>query len=188
MPGRICPWWLGYALASPLRRLVHDPRDILSPLVAEGMTVVEPGPGMGFFTLELARLVGPRGRVVAIDVQPRMLAALRKRAGRAGLVDRIELRTPKDRRMGVEDLAGAVDFVLAFAVVHELPDLAGFFAESHRILKAGGRMLVSEPVAHVTEAAFAATTELAEKAGFLVESRPAIRRSRSVVLIRPSPP
>ena len=72
MPGRICPWWLGYALASPLRRLMHDPRAILSPLVVEGMTVVEPGPGMGFFTLELARLVGPRGRVVAIDVQPRM--------------------------------------------------------------------------------------------------------------------
>ena len=49
---------------------------ILSPLVSEGMTVLEPGPGMGFFTLELARLVGPHGRVVSVEMQAKMLEAL----------------------------------------------------------------------------------------------------------------
>ena len=49
------------------------------------MTVLEPGPGMGFFTLELARIVGPEGRVVAVDVQPKMVEGLQKRARRAGL-------------------------------------------------------------------------------------------------------
>jgi tRNA A58 N-methylase Trm61 len=50
-------------LVNPLRRLVHAPLALLRPYVKEGMTVLEPGPGMGFFTLDLARLVGPTGRV-----------------------------------------------------------------------------------------------------------------------------
>ena len=51
MAERVCPWWLGYLLASPMRRWLEDPVDILAPYVHEGMTVLEPGPGMGFFTL-----------------------------------------------------------------------------------------------------------------------------------------
>jgi predicted methyltransferase len=65
---RVCPWWIGYLLASPIRKLAQDPKGILSPLVSEGMTVVEPGPGMGFFTFELAKLIGPSGRVIAVDI------------------------------------------------------------------------------------------------------------------------
>src|SRR5512133_3839237 len=126
MTPHVCPWWLGYLLVSPLRRLVHDPAALLAPLVREGMTVLEPGPGMGFFTLEAARRVGPRGRVVAVDLQPRMLAALRRRAERAGLADRIEAREARPDALGVEDLAGTVDLVLALLVVHELPDEGRF--------------------------------------------------------------
>lgn len=85
MAQHVCPWWIGYFLASPIRRISFDPRKILAPFVSEGMTVLEPGPGMGFFTLELARAVGPKGRVVAVDVQAKMLAALERRARRAGL-------------------------------------------------------------------------------------------------------
>jgi len=73
MSKRVCPWWLGYLLASPIRRLLHNPTRILTPFVRPGMTVLEPGPGMGYFTLELARLVGTSGRVVAVDVQPKMI-------------------------------------------------------------------------------------------------------------------
>jgi SAM-dependent methyltransferase len=80
MAHRVCPWWLGHVLINPLRRLWQDPRKILAPFVREGMTVLEPGPGMGFFTLELARLVGPSGRVVALDVQSKMLDRLKRRA------------------------------------------------------------------------------------------------------------
>jgi predicted methyltransferase len=62
MAKRVCPWWIGYLLLSPLRRLGQDPAKILAPYVREGMTVFEPGAGMGYFTLELARRVGPSGR------------------------------------------------------------------------------------------------------------------------------
>jgi ubiquinone/menaquinone biosynthesis C-methylase UbiE len=80
MAHRVCPWWLGYFLISPLRQFRQNPSAILRPYVHDGQTVLEPGPGMGFFTLELARLVGARGRVVAVDVQPKMLDKLKRRS------------------------------------------------------------------------------------------------------------
>jgi ubiquinone/menaquinone biosynthesis C-methylase UbiE len=184
MQNKVCPWWLGYFLVSPIRRLMQDPHAIVSPWVTNGMTVLEPGPGMGFFTLELARLVGQTGHVVAVDVQLDMLESLIKRAHRAGLKDRIETRQAKGEDLDVQDLTANVDFVLAFAVVHELPDAKAFFAQAHRALKAGGRMLVAEPKHHVSESALAATVALAEGAGFAVESKPSIPGSRSVLFTR----
>ena len=80
-----CPWWAGYLIASPIRKLWQDPAQILKPYIRAGMTAVEPGPGMGFFTLEIAKLVGPSGRVVAVDVEPRMIERLKRRARKAGL-------------------------------------------------------------------------------------------------------
>jgi predicted methyltransferase len=88
MAHRVCPWWIGYLLASPLRRWFgQDPAKILSPYVREAMTVLEPGPGMGFFTIPLARLVGPSGRVVTVDLQPKMIESLKRRASKAGVLE-----------------------------------------------------------------------------------------------------
>src|SRR5689334_1280948 len=114
---RVCPWWLGYFLSSPLRRLMLDPEKVVEPFVRKGMTVLEPGPGMGFFTLELARLVGPSGRVVAVDIQPKMLAGLQRRAAKAGVSSRVEARQASAESLRIADLQGRVDFTLAFAVV-----------------------------------------------------------------------
>jgi len=72
---------------------------------------------MGFFALELARRVGPEGRVIVVDIQPRMLEELVRRAQKVGLAERIEAREPKAGRLGVEDYRGKVDFALAFALV-----------------------------------------------------------------------
>lgn len=180
----VCPWWIGWLLVSPLRRLWQEPRTILSPCVRSGMTVLEPGPGMGFFTLALAQLVGPQGRVIAVDVQPRMLDALERRARKAGLVDRIAVRQADGSSLGVDDLAGQVDFVLAFAVVHELPDQVAFFEQVAKVLKPGGRVLVSEPRLHVKESDLAVTVRTAEQAGLREEARPSIGGGRSVLLVR----
>ena len=184
MSHRVCPWWLGYLLASPVRRLVHDPASILGPFVTEGMTVFEAGPGMGFFTLELARLVGRRGRVVAVDVQSRMLSELRRRAGRAGLLDRIDARQTSGERMGLDDLEGQVDFILAFAVVHELPSVERFFGEASASLKPGGRLLLAEPSSHVPDRDFAATLRIAGQSGFQATAGPPIRWARSAILVK----
>jgi ubiquinone/menaquinone biosynthesis C-methylase UbiE len=175
---------LGYFLINPFRRISQNPMKILGPFVAEGMTVLEPGPGMGFFTLDLARLVGPRGKVVTVDLQQRMLDGMKRRARKAGVADRIEARLVKNDGLGVEDLAGQVDFALAFAMVHELPDQRRFFAEVFQALKPGGKLLVAEPKGHVTTEAFAATLALAGAVGFRADSRPAIRASRTAVLVK----
>jgi ubiquinone/menaquinone biosynthesis C-methylase UbiE len=182
MPERVCPWWIGYVLVSPLRRLVQDPGAILGPLVREGMTVLEPGPGMGFFTLEAARRVGPRGRVVAVDLQPRMLSAMRRRAERAGLGDRIVTREARAETLGVPDLAGKVDLVLALLVVHELPDAGRFFAEVRAALAPGGKVLVAEPRGHVTPAAFEESMAAAARAGLRRSPGPRMWRSLTAVL------
>ncbi len=182
MAKHVCPWWLGYLLANPLRRLMDDPAKILAPYVHEGMTVLEPGPGMGFFTLELARLVGPPGPVVAVDVQPRMIAGLKHRAARAGLLERVDARLAAGGSMGLKDLAGAVDFALAFAVVHELPAAASFFIEVAEALKPGAPLLFAEPTGHVNAAPFESELQAAARGGLRVADRPSIPRSRTAVL------
>jgi ubiquinone/menaquinone biosynthesis C-methylase UbiE len=148
------------------------------------MTVVEPGPGMGFFTLELARLVGPAGRVVVVDVQRKMLDGLMRRAHRAGMSGRIDPREAVGGSMGIADLTGAVDFVLAFAVIHELPDQASFFAETSRALRTGSRMLIAEPVHHVTRPSFDETLTIASSAGLALENTLSVRSSHAAVLVR----
>lgn len=182
MAHHVCPWWLGYFLISPLRRWQCDPAKVLSPYVREGMTVLEPGPGMGFFTLELARLVGPSGRVVAVDVQPKMLAALKRRAAKAGLADRVDARLAAPDSMGVKDLKGKADFALAFAVVHEIQAAELFFTEVAETLKPGALLLFSEPAGHVKVALFERELEAASHAGLEVTDRPSIRRSQTVLL------
>jgi ubiquinone/menaquinone biosynthesis C-methylase UbiE len=178
----VCPWWIGWLLASPLRRLWQDPARILAPWVREGMTVLEPGPGMGFFTLEAARRVGPAGRVVAVDLQPQMIAGLRRRARRAGVEARIDARVAGAASLGVEDLVGKVDLVLAFAMVHELPDAEAFFREVRRALAPGGKLLLAEPAGHVPAADFDVTLAAAGRAGFCAEPGPEVARCRTAVL------
>lgn len=157
---------------------------MLQPFVSEGMLVLEPGCGMGFFTLELARLVGPRGRVIAVDIQEKMLAGLQRRANRAGLADRIEACLAAPGKFMLDDLAGRADFGLAFAVIHELPDQDLFYAEMHRALSAGSKLLVAEPKGHVRLAKFQASMNTASRLGFRPSDGPVIRGSRTAVLER----
>ena len=103
----ICPPFIGYCLlANPLRRPLYTPKSVLASYISEGMTVIEPGSGMGFFTIELARLVGPNGRVIAIDIQAEMLRVLTHRAEKAGLLSRIDLRRGRKHQPRHQRLAG----------------------------------------------------------------------------------
>jgi ubiquinone/menaquinone biosynthesis C-methylase UbiE len=163
----VCPWWLGPLLASPIRRFFEKPERIVGPFTAPGITVLEPGCGMGFFSIPLARLVGPAGRVVCVDLQAKMLDGLRRRARRAGVQDRIETVVAGPTDLRIDAWAGKVDLALAIHVIHELPDARAFLRQLHRALRPGGLLVVSEPKGHVTEAAFAETVALAEGVGFV---------------------
>ncbi len=155
---------------------------MLAPYVREGMTVLEPGPGMGFFTLELARLAGPKGRVIAVDVQEKMLNSLKRRARKADLVSRIDARLVRADSMGLDDLAGLVDFTLAHAVVHEVPSWERFFHEVAAASRKGAQLLLVEPAGHVSDSDFNEELRLAKQSGLEVIDRPSISRNHAAVL------
>lgn len=161
----VCPVWVGYLLANPLRALFQNPEKIVAPHVTSGMRVLDVGSAMGFFSLPLARLVGPSGRVVCVDLQQKMLDSLLRRARRANVLDRIEARLCGVDSLCMNDLNGQIDFALIFAVVHEVDDPTRFFSEVHHTLRPGGRVVFTEPKGHVREHAFRDSLSVAEHSG-----------------------
>lgn len=187
MTHRVCPWWLGYFLASPIRRWIEirDPEAFLKRYIRPGVTVLEPGPGMGFFTIPIARLVGPSGRVIAVDIQPKMLQVLRKRAAKAGVIDHLETRLAGLGSLDVGDLHSAVDFALLYAMVHEVLEPETLFREVAGTLVPGGRLLFAEPAGHVNVPRFEEEVRFAVNAGLHEIDRPEVPRSRAVLFAKP---
>ncbi len=111
----VCPWWSAPFTISPFfRRWLHDPERIVGCYVRPGMTVLDVGCGVGWFSIPMARTVGDDGKVIAVDLQQQMLNMLRRRAAKAGVADRIELHKCGQDRLGLETEA---DFALLFAVL-----------------------------------------------------------------------
>ena len=184
MAQHVCPIWVGYLLLNPIRRLMENPDKLFRPFVKERMTVLEPGCGMGFFTLPLARMVGPQGKVIVVEIQQKMLDALKRRAKRAGVHDRIDVRLAESNGLGTEDMTGQVDFAAAMHMVHEMPDRDLFFRETLRALKPGGRLLVIEPPGHVSKEQFEKTIAVATASGFDIDKDAEKVNRRGAVLVK----
>ena len=141
MAEHICPWWIGYLLISPLRRLGQNPKKILAPYIKPGMIALDVGCGMGFFSLDMARLAGSNGKVICVDAQEKMIASLMKRATKAGLQNLIDSRVCSRDSLKLEDVKHGVGFALAFAIVHEVPDAKSFFQQIYSALKSNGLLI-----------------------------------------------
>ena len=168
---RVCPVEYAGSLDNIVRRWLQNPRKILEPFITEGMTALDLGCGPGFFTIDLARLVGPSGRVIAADLQPGMLAKVREKIRGTELEARITLHQCGEKMIGLSD---HVDFVLAYYMVHEIPEKDSLFTELAKIMKPGGRMLLVEPPFHVSRSDFEKTLETARRAGFITAKGPRI--------------
>jgi ubiquinone/menaquinone biosynthesis C-methylase UbiE len=180
-----CPWWMQYVLISPLRRLMEPPAALVGPYVQAGMTVLDAGCGFGFASLPLAALVGPSGKVLSVDVEPRAIARLRRRARRAGLADLIDARVCQPRSLGLDDHRGRVDLVAVIHTLHEFEDLPGFLSQVKALLKPSGRLLIVEPKGHVVPADFAAELKACLGAGFREVEPGSIRGRRMTAVLAP---
>jgi predicted SAM-dependent methyltransferase len=110
-----------------------------------------------------------------------MLDVLHKRALKAGVANRIDLHRCESDRIGVNIEA---DFVLAFWMVHEVPDAAIFLSEIHSILKPSGKLLIAEPKLHVTKSSYDETLRSAVQAGFEITVSPKVAFSRASLLVK----
>ena len=175
----ICPHQMAFTLDNGLRRLIQHPQRIVGPYLRVGHSAVDLGCGPGFFTVDMARLVGDGGQVIAVDLQEKMLDHVARKARRKNVAERIRLHRCRPERIG---LTAAADFVLAYYMVHETPEPAAFLAEIRRFLKPGGRLLVVEPRFHVSKKAFVRLAALAEAVGYTIADRPRGKGGRSLLL------
>lgn len=166
------------------RKLLNNPQRILGPHLRAGMTALDVGCGVGYFTIPMARLVGETGQVVAVDAQPQMVDATKAKADQEGLSN-IDVRQVGFESLDIERWAGAVDFGLIFFMLHEVEDPDRLVGQVFDALKPGGVVLFAEPVVHVDASRFAASINRFVRAGFSVAGRPRIPISRAALLKKP---
>jgi hypothetical protein len=108
-----------------------------------------------------------------------MLDTLQKRAVKAAVASRIRTHQCEATSIGVDE---KVDFTLAFYAAHEVPDPERLFREIYTCLHRGAKLLIVEPIGHVTARRFQQMLSLAQNVGMAVESGPHVRWSRAAVL------
>jgi len=175
----VCTWWHAYTFDNPIRKLIHNPPNVLGAYVKDGMTVMDVGCGMGHFSIGMAKLVGESGRVIAVDLQQKMLDVMLKRARRAGVAERIIPRLCEADKIRSEE---KVDFILAFWMVHEVGDQNSLFSRLKLSLAPSGKILIAEPKFHVDAEALNRSIATAQTCGLRCVAKPYIRFSLSALL------
>jgi 2-polyprenyl-3-methyl-5-hydroxy-6-metoxy-1,4-benzoquinol methylase len=181
MKTSICPWWLGFLLINPLRKLVHNPDKLFQTTIKPGMRIIDYGSAMGYFSLPMAKMAGDTGKVYCFDIQKRMLEGLVNRAKKAKLEHQI-VPCLISQNENYNNLNGTADFVLLFAVAHEVPDQQQLFYFLHRLTKQGGSLFFAEPKGHVNQVAFNRSVSIATEAGYTLIESLKVRNSNAVLL------
>ena len=183
-------------LADPARDAWQKPEEVLAALhLGKGQVACDVGSGPGYFTLRLARAVGPGGRVYAVDVEPRILDALREKLAASGLRNVTPVLA-----LGDDPLlpAAACDLILIVDTYHHFPERVAYLGRLVRALRPGGRIVnvdyhkretpVGPPLAHrlsreeFLAEAQAAGLVLAEEQSFLPHQYFVVLRPRSAAL------
>jgi ubiquinone/menaquinone biosynthesis C-methylase UbiE len=176
---RICPAGIAWSLDNSVRRFFQNPQGILRPYILKGMTVLDLGCGPGFFSIEIAGMLNGAGKVIAADIQEGMLDRVRKKIEGTELEQRLEIYKCESDRIGITE---KVDFILAFWMIHEVPDQDKLFRELKSILKPRGEIYIAEPVFHVSERSFNEMLNIIRNTGFEIKDRPKMFFSRAVLL------
>jgi ubiquinone/menaquinone biosynthesis C-methylase UbiE len=175
---RICPVELAGGLDNSIRRLLQNPHKILKPYISEGMTVLDLGCGVGFFSIEIAKMLRDSGKVIAADLQEGMLEKVNKKIKGTELERRITIHKCKEETIGVTEI---VDFVLVFYMIHEVPNQDNLLRELKSILKPEGKIYIIEPKFHVSKKSFEEMINKIKDIGFEIIERPKVFFSRTVL-------
>lgn len=176
----VCPWQTGPLLTIALRKLIHNPNRITKPYISAGMTVMDVGCGMGFFTIPMANIVGKQGMVIAVDLQQEMLDGMVKNARKEGR-DNITTHLCRPDSLRIDKWSRTVDFALAFMMLHEVPDADRLIRELHNVLTPNGKLLFAEPIGHVGGDKFQQSLNMIKQSGFTVIDTPKIPICRTAV-------
>ncbi|MBL7184008.1 MAG: methyltransferase domain-containing protein [Anaerolineae bacterium] len=162
-----CPASLAWLVNNPIRRRYTRP--VLDRVgIRPGECVLELGPGPGAFTVEAARRVGTEGRLIAVDIQPRMITQVEKRFREAGLTN-VETHVADAYHLPLED--ESVDRTFLVTVLPEVPDQARALAELRRVLKLGGLLSITEEFFDPDYPFAFETVRRVEAAGFKLDQR-----------------
>ncbi len=170
-------------LLNPLRRFIHPVSGSLREFrLKEGDTVLELGPGPGYFTIEASRIVGDAGRVVSLDIQPGMLEILHARLIDQG-IDSGGLIVGDATTLPLAD--DSCDCAYAVTVLGEIPDRPAALAELRRVLKPGGALAIMESINDPDYMLQEATSDLCRASGFELISQHRQRLGYSMVFTLP---
>lgn len=162
-----CPASLAWLVNNPIRR--WEMRPVLDRVgIRPGERVLELGPGPGAFTMEAAQRVGPEGRLIAVDIQPKMIAQVEKRVQEAGLTN-VETHVADAYHLPLDD--ASMDRAFLVTVLPEIPDQARALAELRRVLKPGGLLSITEEFFDPDYPFAFETVRRVETAGFSLERR-----------------
>ena len=179
--GDVCSHTHSFFLDNIFRRLLQNPEKIVGEYLKEGDLAIDLGCGPGYFSIDMAKMVGGSGKVFAVDLQKEMLEKARKKAKVLSLEVRMVFHNCPQDRIGLSEDIKA-DFILAFYMVHETPDPEKFLSEVKTLLKKQGKFLLVEPAFHVSKKQFQEIARTAEKIGFKPLGSPAKKGGRSLLL------
>ena len=163
------PEFMACFIDNPLRRRLQPPyetavRHGLEP----GMTVLEVGPGNGTYTMGAARRIGEQGKLVTVDIEPKMVDRVRQRAEVEG-VENIEARVADVYDLPFDD--GAFDVIYMIAVIGEIPRPVRAMQEFHRVLSPSGTLVFSELLQDPDYPLASSVIRMAALAGFRLKRK-----------------
>ena len=164
------PAFIGRFLDSNLRRKMQPPYKLIQRSgVKEGMNVLEVGCGSGAFTTFVARAIGSKGKIYALDIQPGMLEQLRSKLSRPENEVINNVAPVKGSACNLPFYNSSLDLVYMVTVLQEIPNRNKALQEISRVLKPGGYLSVTELLLDPDYPWQSTTIKQGSQAGFITD-------------------